>query len=454
MIDIPRLVVAGISSGSGKTTVTAALARAFTRRGLRVAVFKSGPDYLDPTYHERAARARSHNLDSWMMGREAVLATFASAAQGADLALIEGAMGLFDGVEPTSNEGSTAQIAHWLDAPVLLVVDASGMARTIAAVARGCMSFAPELRFAGVFPNRVGSRGHLDLLHAALAPLPALGGLPGEPALSFPERHLGLQAARENTRLDEQLDAWAARIEAWADLDAILAAARAAPPLPSVAEPATRASPVCRIGYALDAAFSFYYHDNLRRLRALGAELVPFSPIADAGLPEVDGLYLGGGYPELHAEALAANRPMREAVARFAASGRPVYAECGGLMYLCARIRLPDGSAWPMTGLFAAEAVMHPRLQALGYVEVSTAVPTILGPAGQRFRGHQFRYSELRGLPEAAPRAYEVDRRRTGAREMEGYLCGRNVLASYIHAHWASNPAIAANLIASCVHSA
>ena len=451
---VARLVIAGTASGVGKTTVTVGLIRALRARGLRVAVFKCGPDYLDPTYHARAADAVCHNLDGWMMGRAAVAQSFARASQGADVALIEGVMGLYDGVSPTGDEGSTAELARWLAAPVVLVCDASGMARSLAALARGFTAFDPALDVAGVICNRVGSRGHLDLLRKATAGDPrVLGGLPKEPALAFPERHLGLRTADRAAVPDAQLAAWGERAEEWLELDALLAAARRAGPIPEVEPAAPPAAPRCRIGIALDAAFHFYYDDNLRRLEQLGAELVWFSPIADAALPAIDGLYLGGGYPEVHAEALAANCAMRAAIAAFAADDGPIYAECGGLMYLARELQTLDGRRHPMVGVIPGRVEMQPKLAALGYVEVETQAPTVLGGAGLRFRGHQFRYSELR-LDEAGPgpgveHAYTLRRRRGGEAHPEGYQVGAT-LASYVHAHWASNPLAARGLVAAC----
>jgi cobyrinic acid a,c-diamide synthase len=455
---IPRLVVAGTASGVGKTTVMVGLCRALRLQGLKVAVFKSGPDYLDPTYHSQAAGVPSHTLDGWMMGKEAVLNTFASVGGNADIALIEGVMGLFDGASAKSEEGSTAQIAKWLQAPVLLVVDASGMARSIAAMAQGFSRFDLELRLAGVLCNNVGSRGHLDLLRSALDNPPVLGGLPKQPALHFPERHLGLHTAKDSPVSEAVLNRWGELIAEWFDLDTILTIARSAADLDvssatqlgqRVASSARGKGNVCRIGYAYDAAFHFYYEDNLRRLRDLGAELVPFSPIADTGLPAVEGLYLGGGYPELHAAALSANHSLRNEITAFAAKGKPIYAECGGLMYLSSAIKTFDGTAYPMVGLIPGEAVMHDRLQALGYVEVETTEPSVLGAAGLHFRGHQFRYSELQQPSAAADCVYQLHRRRTGAVEREGY-CRGHVLASYVHAHWASNPLVAAGFVNSC----
>jgi cobyrinic acid a,c-diamide synthase len=449
---IPRLLIAATGSGVGKTTTTVGLIAALRARGLKVAAFKCGPDYLDPTYHARVSGGVSHNLDGWMMGREAVLATFTRAARHADIAVIEGMMGLFDGASPTDDEGSSAEIAKWLAAPVILVTDASGMARTVAAVAHGFAHFDPGVRLAGLICNRVGSRGHLDLLHAASQEIPVLGGLPENSAGSFPERHLGLFSADETNVPRELLDQWGRLATEWFDLDAIISIARSAPSLPL--ETATRdagpsaVTPRCRIGVALDDAFHFYYEDNLRRLETLGAEIVNFSPVRDRELPAVDGLYFGGGYPEALAPELSTNHSMLNAVRTFAASGGPIYAECGGLMYLARAIRTLDGASVPMAGLIPADAVMHDRLRAIGYVEVETTAPTILGTPGLNFRGHQFRYSTLEPDPLEIARAYTV-RPKWGNTFEEGY-CTNNLLASYVHAHWASNPSIAAALVDSC----
>lgn len=448
---VARLVIGGVSSGVGKTTLTVGLARALRQLGLRVAVFKCGPDYLDPTYHTRASGVQSHNLDGWMMGHDAVLATFEHATRDADIALIEGVMGLFDGVSPTSEAGSTAEIAKWLRAPVLLVCDASGMARSVAALVHGFADFDRELRVAGAICNRVGSRSHLELLGKAMRATPVLGGLPKQAALTFPERHLGLHSAQHDPDAESRIAAWASEVATYCDLDGILALARSAPEMPRapVANVATAGARIrCRIGLAWDAAFQFYYDDNLRRLEALGAELVRFSPIADRALPDVDGLYFGGGYPELHAAALADNQQMREAVLAFCERQAPVYAECGGLMYLSQAIRTLDGVAYPMVGVVPGLAEMRPKLQALGYVEIETQQPTVLGAPGLRFRGHQFRYSDLQ-LGGEVEQVYTLRRRRGGEVSREGYRIG-NTLASYVHAHWASNPLAAEGFVAAC----
>jgi cobyrinic acid a,c-diamide synthase len=456
---IPRVVIAATASGVGKTTATVALIGAMRARGLKVAAFKCGPDYLDPTYHERAAGVRSHNLDGWMMDRDAVVATFARASADADIAVIEGMMGLFDSATPTGDEGSTAQIAKWLDAPVILVIDASGVAHTIAAVAAGFARFDPAVRVAGMICNRVGGRGHLDLLRAAEPEVPIVGGFPASADLAFPERHLGLLMADESNVPQRLIDGWGRLAAEWLDLDAIIDIARSAPSLEvdrasDLSKLDSRSRPRCRIGVAYDAAFHFYYEDNLNRLRSLGAETVNFSPIRYRELPEVDGLYFGGGYPEAFARELSSNAAMLAAVRRFAVSGGLIYAECGGLMYLTDAIRTLDGTRWPMAGIIPGVAVMSERLQAIGYVEVETRADSILGPAQTRFRGHQFRHSTLEGADSAnrIDRIYNVAPRWGGASFAEGYRIG-NVLASYVHAHWASNPAVAQALIDACVQS-
>jgi cobyrinic acid a,c-diamide synthase len=470
-----RLVIAGVSSGVGKTTVTCALALSLRRRGLSVVTFKCGPDYLDPTYHVRASGQPSHNLDGWMMGQHAVLETFARASRGHDLALIEGVMGLFDGADPSSDEGSSAQIAKWLDAPVLLVVDASGMARSLAALTHGFFAFDPALRFAGVLANRVGSRAHLELLRRALPEHIPLFGLPRQDQHAFPERHLGLRTA-DAAVPEASFEAWADTTSSWIDLDALLEATAAHVPLPvplpvpsapiltetrtetgkgtgkgkgTLPVCSTEFAPGCRIGIASDAAFHFYYDHNLALLEAAGAQLIHFSPCRDATLPDVDGLYFGGGYPELHARELSANHSLHEAIRQFAAAQRPIYAECGGLMYLCAAIHTSVAERFPMVGLFQAEARMARERKALGYVELETTRTTLLGPPGTRLRGHQFRYSELVG-PQPADTAYRARLRRTGASFEEGYVTQR-VLASYVHAHWGATPDVARAFVESCL---
>lgn len=455
---VPRLVLGGVSSGSGKTTLTIAIIAALRRRGHSVAPFKVGPDYLDPGYHRIAAGRPSRNLDGWMMGRDAVIGTFARSSSDADVAVVEGVMGLFDGASPTTHAGSTAEVAQWLDAPVILAVDAGGMARSFAAICRGFAEFDAHTRVVGTLANRVGSKGHLELLREACAAherVPAvLGAFPRDDGVAIPERHLGLVTADPAVLSAERIARLADLAEAWIDLDRLLELARAAPPLgtPHSSVPtAPHRPPRCRIGIARDDAFHFYYEENLHLLEASGAELVPFSPIADAHLPEVDGLYLGGGYPELSAERLAANVSLRRETRAFVLAGRPVYAECGGMMYLQRALRTLDGREHDMVGVFDGVAEMRPRRVALGYVEVEISADCILGPAGTRFRGHQFRYSDVVGC--TAPSVYRVRGRRGREAVADAYVHLRTV-GSYVHGHWASHPAIASRFVASCTAEA
>jgi cobyrinic acid a,c-diamide synthase len=448
-LHIPRLVLAAPGTGQGKTTVAAALMRLLRDRGLRVAPFKAGPDYVDPSHHRAAAGRASRNLDGWLLPPDTLRALFRRATTGAreaDVAVVEGMMGLFDGRSATSDEGSTAHTARLLAAPVVLVLDAWTMARTAAAVVRGLHTFDPALPLAGVVLNRAAGPGHYALCRDAIVGatgVPVLGWLPADAALAVPERDLGLVLAGERPMDVERL---AERAAATLDVDGLLAVARAAPPLPGGPDPlpAPAARGRATIAVARDAAFDFYYEDNLDLLRDLGAELRFFSPLADARLPEDAGaLYLGGGYPELHAARLAANTGMRAAVRAFAASGRPVYAECGGLMYLCEALTDAAGARHPMAGVLPGASVMQPRAT-LGYREVVALRDSPVARAGDALRGHEFHFS-TREAGAGAP-AY----RRTDGGETEGVVAGPrdNVLASYLHLHFATDPRTAERLVA------
>jgi cobyrinic acid a,c-diamide synthase len=446
MHSIPRLVIAGGGSGVGKTTLVALLALAFRARGLRVQCFKCGPDYLDPTWHKRASGREPQNLDSWMMGREAVLQTFVDATVDADIALIEGVMGLFDGAEPTRDVGSTAEISRILQAPVVCALDAKGVARTILPLYLGLKQFDPEVKTVGLLANRVGSKGHLDLLRKACGD-ELLGGLPKDPSLAIPERHLGLHAALSDVFDEERIQVWTQLAQEWLDLDRLWELAAVAPALD--AEPTRVSLPKkkrCRIAVAYDEAFHFYYSHNLQLLQKAGAELVYFSPLKDRELPQnIQAVIIGGGYPEVHAAQLAEQGSMRDSLRLFAEEGGTLFAECGGLMYLCRSIQTLDGHEYPMLGLLPARAIMQPKLQALGYTEVEQDAPTILGPAGLRFRAHQFRYSLLEE-DEKIPNVWRLRGKRQGSVIQEGYARGR-ILASYAHGHWASNPSIAEHFV-------
>jgi len=455
-LSIPRLVIAGCSSGSGKTTTMLSLAKSLKDQGLKVVCFKCGPDYLDPTYHAQNMHATCHNLDGWMMGKEAVLRTFRCASAGADIALIEGVMGLFDGAGPTGDVGSTAEIAKWLKAPVVLVVDASGMARSIDAIAHGFKTYDSELNVSGLIANRFGSDSHLKILRDACQSLRVLGGLPKRDDLRFQERHLGLVSAIKSGQEGSRFAAWSQLAGQYFDLSALLDIARQAPELitrdyeGNIDFTESEDSPsTCTIGYAYDDAFHFYYADNLNLLRRYGARMVAFSPLHDSELPECDGLYFGGGYPELFAQALSRNHSMIASIQAAAARDLPVYGECGGFMYLNKNIIDSEGNRHPMVGLLPGTLKMHDKLQALGYAEVEVLSDSFLGEAGSRFRGHEFRYSSYEDEPEERPNIYKVRKRRNQDIRQEGFQSG-SVLGSYIHAHWASNPTVAHNIVKAC----
>lgn len=438
-----RIVLAAANSGSGKTTVAALLCLALRQRGLQVQPFKLGPDYLDPTHLSRAAGRPTRNLDSFLLGRARLKELFARAAAQADISVIEGVMGLYDGRDPASDEHSTADLARLLEAPVVLVIEASGMARTVAAVAAGMRDFGAGVNVAGVILNKVGGARHAELCEVALAQvgLPMLGFVTNDEAIHLPSRHLGLLSA-EQASWETGAALSAARN---LHLDELVAVAATAPALPLPPLPTAPPARV-QIAYAYDEAFHFYYPDALDELRLAGADLVPFSPLRDEGLPgEVGGVLLGGGYPEAHAAALAANETMRASIRAFAASGRPVIGECGGLMYLGATLEDLTGGIHEMCGVIPYHTRMQPRLS-LGYREATSLQDSPLAQAGSTLRGHEFHFSELTHPPTHPAYRWQGH---DGVEIVEGYAQG-NVLASYLHLHYGGFPEAARRLVEWC----
>ncbi len=451
MKQYPRLVIAGTASSVGKTTATLAILAALRERGRQVQPFKAGPDFIDPGHHQEAAGRPSRNLDGWLLGADRNRETFARAAARADISIIEGMMGLFDGSSPVNDIGSTAELAKQLEAPVILVIDGSAMARSAAAMVAGYARFDPAVRVVGVLFNRVGSDGHYRLLKAAVeqkTDVAVLGYLRPDAALTIPDRHLGLAMATEQG--DGQLYHRLAKAALdTVDLDGIEALAHLSGMLPEVVSPPVSKSSgrTIRIGVAQDQAFCFYYQDNLELLEAAGAEIVTFSPLNDQLLPNVEMLYLGGGYPELHGEMLARNTTMRAAIKQFADRGGAIYAECGGLMYLTESVRDFGGCSHAMVGIFPAETVMQKSGLTLGYRTVECSHRSILGDVGVTARGHEFHYSTLvaRG-----PLQYAcVLRDAGGLLKGQDGLMRDNVLALYTHLHFAGQPEIAASLVES-----
>lgn len=442
-------MVAGVASGVGKTSITLGLLEAFRGRGLTVQAFKVGPDFIDPGFHALVTGRPSYNLDGWMCGRDEVMRTVARRGADADLCIVEGVMGLYDGVDGAGDDGSTAQVAKWLHAPVVLVLDAAAQARSAAAVALGFERFDPDVRIVGVIANRVGGDTHARWVAQAVRAscrAPLLGAVPYDAALALPERHLGLVTAAEGPLTPARRRRLGDEVRQRVDLDALWAAAAPLPRVPATVTVA--ASPRVTIGVARDAAFQFYYADNLDRLREAGATIVSWSPLADSDLPDVDGLYIGGGYPEVHARALADNVTMRKAVRRFAEAGRPIYAECGGLMFLAESLVDADGVEHPMVGVLPSRVSMRPPRMSLGYAEVTLTAPGPLGGPGTTARGQEFHFSTLEPVPEGIARVYALVSP-DGRTRQEGYLI-RRALLSYVHLHFASNPALACAFVDAC----
>ncbi|SES31333.1 cobyrinic acid a,c-diamide synthase [Lentzea xinjiangensis] len=441
-----RLVVAAPASGSGKTTVATGLMAALRRAGSRVAPFKVGPDYIDPGYHSLATGRPGRNLDPVMVGEHRVPGLFAHGARGCDIAVVEGVMGLFDGRVDTAGVGSTAHVAKLLNAPVLFVVDARGQSRSLAALLHGFRGYDPTVRLGGVILNQVGSQRHEQVLRSACdeVGLDVLGVLPRDPQFSLPSRHLGLVTAVEHGQeAVAAVDAIAAAVARHVDLDAVRRLASV--PAMAVAAWEPQVEPVSGeplVAVAGGAAFTFGYAEHVEVLLAAGAAVAVVDPLHDEELPEgTAGLVLPGGFPEQHAEALSANAGLRAAVARFARSGAPVHAECGGLLYLA---RSLDGH--PMCGVLDAEGFMTPKLT-LGYRDAVASASSSLHPAGSRVTGHEFHRTRL-STPHSAPPAWHwrgVDSRPVA----EGFVAG-GVHASYLHTHPAGDPEAVARFVRAC----
>ena len=491
---IPRLIISGLSGGAGKTMVSLGLARALVRSGLRVKAFKKGPDYIDAAWLALAARSPQGNLDPFFLPAPALRALFRQGAAGHDLALVEGNRGLFDGLD-LAGSCSTAELSRILLAPTLLVLDCTKMTRTAAALVSGCLNFEPGLRIGGAILNRTGNPRHQTMVRRAveeLAGLPVLGVLPRRSSPFIVERHMGLAGLDEYARADEELDALADFMAGNVDMDAVAKLAASAPDVPeedvdtppgpvarrresaaalNSLSPPARADGAFRprIGYVRDAAFWFYYEENLAALRAAGADLVPLSLLEGESRlwDSLHGLYIGGGQPELHAQALADNHFCRERVAALSRDGLPIYAECGGFMYL-ARELIVRGTAFPMAGVFPCSVELLSRPQGLGYVEAEVVAPNPYHPLGARFRGHEFHFSRCVARENDSERTLSPGRIADGSGghifhlhkgrgmcyipEQDGFdgLLLTNTFAAYTHVFAPALPHWAANFVAFC----
>ncbi|MGD8189860.1 cobyrinate a,c-diamide synthase [Brevibacillus ginsengisoli] len=459
-----RLVIAGTGSGVGKTTLTIGLMSALRKQNVIVQGFKCGPDYIDPSYHTAVTDRPSRNLDSWMLPAEVVREIFLRGSRGAQISIVEGVMGFFDGRSPDSNAGSSAEISEILESPVILVVNCASMARSVAAVVKGFQTFSDGPNIVGVIANRVGSEHHYQLVKAAIEQecgIPVVGYLKKELDIEIPERHLGLVPSIERGELDAFFDRLGEMVQATIDLEQIMELAKAKP-LPhqevSLFDRARGGEETTlltqeeglaevTIAVAKDAAFNFYYPENLELLEACGAKLVYFSPLNEEKLPETaDGLYIGGGFPEEFAEQLSAMEEVKASIRRAIQRGLPTFAECGGFMYLTEAIETRDGRSYEMVGVIPGKVNMQKRLAALGYREIKGMPGNSLLPEGLQAKGHEFHYS-IYTSQEPIRHAYQIK----GARvdKEEGYMDG-NLIAGYTHFHFASCPDMVHNWLTRC----
>ncbi len=450
-----RIVIAGTGSGAGKTTMTIGIMAALQKRGLTVQGFKCGPDYIDPSYHTAVTGRQSRNLDSWMLSENTVKEIFLRGSEGADISIIEGVMGFYDGKNPQNNDGSTYHISQLTESPVILVVDCQSMARSVAAIVKGFQSFADDARIVGVIANKLGSEGHFKIVKTAIEQecgIPVIGYLTRADQISVPERHLGLIPSLERGELRPFFDALAERVGESVDLDRLLSLS-GAPPLTAKSEMfasrqrSGRGHARIKIAVAKDAAFHFYYPENLELLALHGAECCYFSPLAGESVPEgVHGLYIGGGFPEEFARELSANEAVKASFRNAIQKGLPTLAECGGFMYLTDEIRTTDNQAYPMVGLIPGSVTMQPKLAALGYREITGNPANFLLPGDDQARGHEFHYSTFATTATVTP-AYQTKGMR--GVKAEGYIQG-NLIAGYTHLHFASNPAMVERWLDKC----
>jgi cobyrinic acid a,c-diamide synthase len=412
---VKGFLVAGTASGVGKTTVTVGLIAALRRREFQVQPFKVGPDYIDTSYHARAAGRPSRNLDLWLLPPSTLKALFARAMQSATIGVVEGVMGLFDGRLGGEGEAGSAHVARELGLPVILVVDAAKLSWSAGALVLGFRAFEPSLNLAGVILNRVGGPRHVQELKTAIeqrAGVPVLGCVPSNPALAVPERYLGLVPTTEGSIADAYFQAAEQAVAANVDLDRLLNVANATSPAAPDARvfPAEHQPPQAAIAVAQDQAFSFYYQDSLDLLEAWGAELVPFSPLSDPSLPEgMGGVYVGGGFPELFARELSANTRLLDSLRQAARNDLPVYAECGGLMLLGQSLVDADGRRHAMAGVVPLDTTLRGQRLTIGYREATAARDSLLLETGQTVRGHEFHWSSLEQPAPASTAAYAID---------------------------------------------
>ena len=444
--NFPRMIIAATQSGSGKTTITVGLLAALKMRGLDVQAYKVGPDYIDTGWHALALGKISHNLDSWLVGADKLKEIFAQTSAGADVSIVEGVMGLYDGGR--GGVSSTAEISKLLDAPVVLVIDAKSMGTSAAAIALGFREFDKAVKLAGVILNRVGSDSHRQMIVDALNDLgiKCFGAIKRNDEFHLPERHLGLVPTTENFSADV-IKKICAAVEEQVDVDGLINLAENSAPLEKFSNHQSLTTNHLKIGVAKDAAFNFYYGAGLKALEELGAQIIFFSPLNDEHLPEnICGLIIGGGFPEMFAAQLEKNKNLRAEIFRAAEAGLPIFAECGGFMYLMRELVDFDGKIFQMCGVLDGRATMTRKLQTVGYVEAEILRDCLIGRAGEKIRAHEFHFSTAETADE---KIFKCRRLRTGAEYFAGAL-KKNLVASYLHMHFAGSTSAAKNFIQAC----
>ena len=444
---MPRIVIAGTTSGVGKTSITCAIIHGIKKKGYSVQPFKVGPDYIDPTYLSAISGNSARNLDAWIMGEDATLESFAKNSQS-DMSVIEGVMGYYDGFSGATNQSSTHHIATILQAPVILILDASKTARSIAATALGYVKFHKNSRIVGFILNKLGSKKHEEMCRAALAPLkiPILGCIPKDKDLSLESRHLGLIPVVEQSSLKQKITQIAKKLVPYIDVEKIIALASRTTPV-SYKNKALGEKPQVTIAVALDKSFNFYYYDNFDSLRKNGAKLEFFSPISDHAPPECSGIYIGGGFPEVLGQPLAKNQSMKKSIKKLAEQNMPIYGECGGLMYLTKSIEY-GRKKYSMVGLFDADTMMG-RKMVLNYTKANIVSSCLVAKSATKLFGHEFHYSELSSVPRDAKFAYDLSIG-VGIKNKKDGLVQYNTLASYMHLYF-DRGLHAQNFVNNCV---
>ena len=453
MNKLPRIMIAGTNSGVGKTTVTLGIMSALVQKGINVQGFKAGPDYIDPSHHAFVTGNASRNLDTWMMGENACRELFERSALNVEISIIEGVMGLYDGSIDSSGHGSSAHLAKVLNTPVIMVVNAKGVAQSAGAVVMGFMEFDTEINLAGIILNNIASQNHYDIIKKAIeesCSVTILGYLKKESDITIPERHLGLIPSEEQKINSALYDKLGQMVLETIDIDRLVDTARSAGTFPDYNRSIfTDRSDSLNVTLAVakDNAFCFYYQDDIDLFEALGAKIIEFSPLADKALPGgIDGVFIGGGFPELFADRLSKNESMINSILEVHRQGTVIYGECGGMMYLLEKLIDCDGRSFKMSGVLNGTSRMEKRRQGLGYVIVDAIYDSVICNKGNSFRAHEFHWSKLQDVPDSTIFAYNT-KKSNGKRNGVDGICKSNVLASYTHMHFSSNPKLASNIL-------